>query len=85
MDRIINLSRRADFRSRAVYINVWGDSLRTQNPWRAAYDGRDDVFGLVFLNQLLISRVKIKEFDMKTSGQAKSLKSSRPEKLRWPK
>lgn len=47
-DRIINLSRRADFRSRAVYVNVWGggDSLRTQNLWRAAYDGRHVVFGL---------------------------------------
>lgn len=84
MNRIINLSRRADFWSRAVYVNVWGDSLRTQNPWRAAYDGRHDVFGLI-LNQLLISRVKIKEFDVKTSGQGKSLKSSHPEELRWPK
>lgn len=31
LDRIVNFSRCADFRSRAVYVNVGGNNLKAQN------------------------------------------------------
>lgn len=38
-----------DFRSKAVDVNVGGYSLKTQNIWRAAHDGRHDACGQVLL------------------------------------
>lgn len=78
MDRIVNFSRRADSRSRTVYVNVGGNPLNAQNIWRAAHDGRHDVLVLSSVTHRPFSRGKMKEFGVKSSGRRKSLKSSLP-------